>query len=58
MVVLGCRRIRQFVRPSAEWAEYRIQLRPAAMKRSISLMIMSSEDHGQMINLPHVSLTA
>lgn len=56
--VLGGRRIRQFVRPSAEWAEHRTQSRLTPMKPSISLMVIVSEGHGQMVNLPHVSLTA
>lgn len=56
--VLGCRRIRQFVRPSAEWAEHRIQLRLAPMKPSISLVVIISEGNDQVINLPHVSLKA
>lgn len=56
--VLGGRRIRQFVRPSADWAEHRIQSRLAPMKSSISLMVIFSEGNGQMINLPQVSLTA
>lgn len=56
--VLGGRRIRQFVRPSADWAEHRIQSRLAPMKASISLMVIISEGNGQMINLPQVSLTA
>lgn len=56
--VLGRQAIRQFVRPSAEWAESRIQLLLVPMKTCISLMVIFSVEYGKMVILRHVSLNA